>query len=127
MSSAIDFAVRGFAGGTQYGQVAGPDQSTFIQTAAGDSLSLNLDPTSVLGYTRDGADLVIELADGRIITLADWFHADGDVPNRLYLSTNGAITEVALTDPGDGFLAASFIPAPPAEKWSPLDDLRFTQ
>ena len=43
MSSAIDFAVRGFADGTQYGQVAGPDQSTFIQTSAGDSLSLNLD------------------------------------------------------------------------------------
>ena len=125
MSSAIDFAVRSSAGGTQYGQVAGPDQSTFIQTAAGDSLSLNLGQSSVIGYTRDGADLVIELADGRVITLADWFHADAIVPNRLYLSTDGTITEVALTDAGDGFLSASFIPADIGGKWSPLDGLVF--
>ena len=125
MSSAIDFAVRGSAGATQYGQVAGPDQSTFIQTAAGDSISLNLDPSSIIGYTRDGTDLVIELADGRVITLADWFDADAVVPNRLYLSTDGTITEVALADTGDGFLSASFTPADIGGKWSPLDGLVF--
>lgn len=125
MSSAIDFAVRGIAGGTQRGQVSGPDQGSFIQMAPGESLSLNLSPGSVIGYTRDGMDLVIELADGRTITLADWFQPEGAPPNRLYLSTDGAITEVALTDPGDGFLTASFIPSASSGKWSPLDDLTF--
>ena len=125
MSSAIDFAVRSVADGVQHGQVAGPEQGNFIQMAAGESLSLNLSPGSVIGYTRDGDDLVIELADGRTITLADWFHPEGVPPNRLYLSTDGAITEVALTDAGDGFLSASFTPSAPSGKWSPLDDLVF--
>lgn len=125
MSSAIDFAVRSVADGVQHGQVAGPEQGNFIQMAPGESLSLNLSPGSVIGYTRDGDDLVIELADGRTITLADWFHPEGVPPNRLYLSTDGAITEVALTDAGDGFLSASFTPSAPSGKWSPLDDLVF--
>jgi large repetitive protein len=125
MSSAIDFAVRTAAGGTTYGHVAGPGESTFIQAGLGDSLSLNLSPQSVIGYTRSGNDLVIELSDGRKITVADWFDATADNPNTLYLSSNGMVTEVQLTDPGDGLLVANFSLAAGNEKWSPLDDLRF--
>ncbi len=125
MSSAIDFAVRTAAGGTTYGHVAGPGESTFIQAGLGDSLSLNLSPQSVIGYTRSGNDLVIELSDGRKITVADWFDAAADNPNTLYLSSNGMVTEVQLTDPGDGLLVANFSLAAGNEKWSPLDDLRF--
>jgi hypothetical protein len=125
MSAAIDFAVRTAAGGTTYGHVAGPGESTFIQAGLGDSLSLNLTPQSVIGYTRSGNDLVIELADGRTITVADWFDAPVDNPNTLYLSSNGMVTEVQLTDPGDGLLVANFSLAAGHEKWSPLDDLRF--
>ena len=125
MSSAIDFAVRTAAGGTTYGHVAGPGESTFIQSGLGDSLSLNLSPQSVIGYTRNGNDLVIELSDGRKITVADWFDAPADNPNTLYLSSNGMVTEVQLTDPGDGLLVANFSLAAGNEKWSPLDDLRF--
>ncbi len=125
MSAAIDFAVRAAAGGTTYGNVAGPGESAFIQAGLGDSLSLNLSPQSVIGYTRSGNDLVIELSDGRTITVADWFDAPADNPNTLYLSSNGMITEVQLTDPGDGLLMANFSLAAGNEKWSPLDDLRF--
>lgn len=125
MSSAIDFAVRTAAGGTTYGHVAGPGESTFIQAGLGDSLSLNLTPQSVIGYTRNGNDLLIELADGRTITVADWFDASLDTPNTLYLSSDGMVTEVNLTDPGDGRLMADFALAAGNEKWSPLDDLRF--
>ena len=125
MSSAIDFAVRTAAGGTTYGHVAGPGESTFIQAGLGDRLSLNLTPQSVIGYTRNGNDLVIELSDGRKITVADWFDAPVDNPNTLYLSSNGMVTEVQLTDPGDGILVAGFALAAGHEKWSPLDDLRF--
>lgn len=125
MSSAIDFAVRTAAGGTTYGHVAGPGESNFIQAGLGDKLSLNLAPQSVIGYTRSGNDLLIELADGRVITVADWFDAPADSPNQLYLSSDGMMTEVALTDPGDGVLVANFSLAAGHEKWSPLDDLRF--
>ncbi len=125
MSSAIDFAVRTSAGGTTYGDVAGPGQSTFIQAGLGDKLSLNLTPQSVIGYTRSGNDLLIELSDGRTITVADWFDAPVDNPNQLYLSSDGMVTEVALADPGDGILVANFSLAAGHEKWSPLDDLRF--
>ena len=73
MSMAIDFAVRNVAGGTTYGQVSGPDQGNFIQTGAGDSISLNLRPESILSYRNVDNDLLIELADGRTILLADYF------------------------------------------------------
>ena len=125
MSSAIDFAVRTAAGGTTYGHVAAPGESSFIQSGLGDKLSLNISPQSVIGYTRDGNDLVIELVDGRTITVADWFDAPAETPNRLYLSTDGMVTEVALADAGNGQLAPSFALAVGGEKWSPLDDLRF--
>ena len=108
MSSAIDFAVRTAAGGTTYGHVAGPGDSSFIQAGLGDSLSLNLTPQSVIGYSRQGNDLLIELSDGRTITVADWFDAPGDTPNRLYLSSDGMVTEVQLSDTGNGMLAANF-------------------
>lgn len=124
MSSAIDFAVRTSAGGTTYGTVAGGG-SNFIQTGLGDSVSLNLAPGSVLSYTRQGSDLVIELADGQTITLADWFDTAPGVQNHLYLSSDGMITEVFLTDLGDGVLGADLSFVAGGEKWSPLDSLRF--
>lgn len=42
MVSAIDFAVRDVAGGSQRGTVAGEGQGNFIQVASGDSVSLNV-------------------------------------------------------------------------------------
>lgn len=125
MSSAIDFAVRASAGGTGYGQVGGPDQAGIMQIGLGDSVSLNLTPQDILTYTRSGNDLIIELVDGRALTLADWFDTPPGVTNRLYLSTDGQIAEVLIADPGDGFLIADVIPQGMAEKWSPLDDLIF--
>lgn len=125
MSSAIDFAVRASAGGTGYGQLGGPDQSSFVQIGLGDSVSLNLTQDDILTYTRNGKDLLIELVDGRTLTLADWFDTPPGVANRLYLSTDGQITEILLSDPGDGMLIADAIPQGMAEKWSPLDDLIF--
>ena len=124
MSSAIDFAVRTAAGGTTYGNVAGPGGSSFIQSGMGDSLSLNISPQSVIGYKQSGSDLLIELSDGRTITVADWFDA-ADVPKHLYLSSDGMISEVALSPGMNGTLIPGYSLAAGGEKWSPLDDLRF--
>jgi len=127
MVSAIDFAVRDVAGGSQRGTVAGEGQGNFIQVGSGDSVSLNLSRASVVGYEQQGGDLIVALSDGRKIVLSGYFdEAAGDV-NHLYLSDNGTITEVVLSETGDGMLFADYGPVQGWEKWSPLDDLRFAE
>lgn len=124
MVTAIDFAVRSSAGGRQLGTVAGEGQGNFIQVGAGDSVSLNLSPASIVAYEQQGRDLVIKLADGRVVVLSGYFDPT-DGAAHLYLSTNDQITEVFLSGDGTGVLMANYGPAQQMEKWSPLDDLRF--
>ncbi len=125
MVAAIEFAVRDFAGGTQHGNVAGDNQGNFIQVGSGDSVSLNLSRASVVGYEQQGQDLLIKLADGRSVVLSGYFNeAPGDV-NHLYLSSDGQIVEVMVSETGDGVLFAEYGPVQGWDKWSPLDDLRF--
>lgn len=124
MVQAIQFAVRDSAGGRQLGSVAGDEQGNFIQVGAGDSISLNISPSNVIAYEQQGRDLVIKLADGRVIVLAEYF--DG-AEHQLYLSADGSIAQVYLEGGTDGVLAANYGPAQGWDKWSPLDDLRFAE
>ena len=62
MVMAIEFAVRGFAGGTQHGSVAGDTQGNFIQVGSGDAVSLNLSRESVVAYEQSGNDLIVRVA-----------------------------------------------------------------
>lgn len=126
MVAAINFAVRDFAGGSQYGSVAGDAQSNFIQVGSGDSVSLNLSRNSIVGYEQQGGDLLVRLVDGRTIVLAGYFDAAAGDVNRLYLSTDGEIVEVLVNDTGDGVLFADYGASEGWSKWSPLDDLKFT-
>ena len=127
MVNAIEFAVRDFAGGAQHGSVAGEGQGNFIQVGSGDSVSLNLSQSSVIAYEQRGQDLVIKLVDGRTVVLSNYFNeAAGDV-NHLYLSSEGQIVEVMVNEGADGVLFADYGPVQGWDKWSPLDDLRFTQ
>ncbi len=127
MVSAIDFAVRDVAGGSQRGTVAGEGQGNFIQVGSGDSVSLNLSRASVIGYEQQGGDLIVSLSDGRKIVLSGYFDAAAGDVNHLYLSDNGTITEVIVSETGDGMLFADYGPVQGWEKWSPLDDLRFAE
>jgi len=124
MMTAIDFAVRNLAGSVQAGSVAGPGQGNFIQVGSGDSVSLNLSSSSIISYTRQGGDLVIALADGRMIVLAGYFFAQNA---QLYLSAEDEMAAVSLADDGTGVLLASYAPVQGGEKWSPLDNLRFSE
>ena len=127
MVKAIDFAVRNVAGGAQHGSVAGDSQGNFIQVGSGDSVSLNLSRASVVGYEQQGGDLLVKLSDGRSIVLSNYFNEQtGDV-NHLYLSSEGEITEVIVHEGQDGVLAADYGSVSGWDKWSPLDDMRFTQ
>lgn len=127
MATAIDFAVRSAAGGTTYSTVAGPDQTNYVQVAPGDTISLNLSRESILSYQNVEGDLVMELADGRTIVLVDYFDAGGAIPQQLFLSSNGELSEVLLQDNGQGVLFADYGPVSTGgmDKWSPLDGLRF--
>ncbi|MGL6208849.1 MAG: Ig-like domain-containing protein, partial [Paracoccaceae bacterium] len=126
MVNAIEFAVRDSAGRIQHGTVAGEGQGNFIRVGSGDSVSLNVAQTSVVAYEQQGGDLLIKLTDGRSILLSNYFNEmPGDL-NRLYLSTNGDIVEVQVTEGSDGVLYAGYGVPESWGKWSPLDDLRFT-
>ena len=127
MVNAIDFAVRARAGGVVRGEVAGEGGSEFLQVGSGEAVSLNLSQSSVLAYERQGKDLILKLTDGRGIVLSGFFDANPGEENRLYLSTNGEIVEVYLTDAGNGTMYASYGPADTWNKYSQLDNLRFTE
>lgn len=125
MVSAIEFAVRSSAGGTQHGTVAGEGQGNFIQVGSGDNVSLNLARSSILAYEQQGNDLLVKLADGRTIVLSGYFDDAAGAANHLFLSSDSQITEVVINGTGDGVLYADYGPVQGWEKWSPLDDLRF--
>ena len=127
MMSAINFAVRTSAGSTQLGSVAGEGQSNLVAVQPGQSISLNLSPGSVVAYNQQGNDLVVQLMDGRTIVLSGYFAAPAGAENKLYLSSNDQIVEVRVADGVDGVLFADYGPTQAMEKWSPLDNLRFSE
>ncbi|MFZ1470072.1 MAG: Ig-like domain-containing protein [Paracoccaceae bacterium] len=107
------------------GAVAG-EGSNFVQMGAGEEISLNLARQSVAGYVQTGNDLVITLVDGREIVLSGYFNGTGEA-NQLYLSQNGEVVAVELSNAGDGTMFASYGPTDGWDKFSTLDDLRFGQ
>jgi hypothetical protein len=126
MVNAIDFAVRTVAGNVVRGAIAGEGGSEFLQVGSGEAVSLNISASSVLGYSRQGNDLVLQLIDGRQITLSSYFETNPGEDNRLYLSNDGEVAEVYLTDGGNGVLYANYGEADTWNKFSTVDDLRFT-
>ncbi|MFK7837873.1 MAG: Ig-like domain-containing protein [Sulfitobacter sp.] len=119
---AIDFVVRDSAGGLQRGVVPSAAQTHDIQAGAGQQISLNLRQIDMQTQTRVGSDLVITLTDGREITIDNFFNSAGS-PNRLFISADGYLNEVAFVDTGAGELYAQFGPTEQWGKWSPSDDL----
>lgn len=126
MVQAVDFAIRDFAGGKQHGNVAGDGQSNFIQIRPGDSVSLNLAKESIVAYEQQGDNLIVKLADGRAVVLSNYFATAEGYANHLYISSEGEMTEVLVHQSNDGVLFADYGPVSGWDKWSPLDDLRFT-
>ncbi|MDN5786762.1 Ig-like domain-containing protein [Pseudorhodobacter sp.] len=126
MVKAINFAVRTSAGKVVHGGVSGDGGSQFLQVGSGESVSLNIPQSSVVAYQHQGKDLVLKLSDGREITLNGYFESNPGEDNKLYLSNDGEVTEVFLTDGGDGAVYANYGPVDTWNKYSNVDDLRFT-
>ena len=70
---AIDFVVRDDAGALQRGSVAANVQTSTITAGFGQEISLNLRQIDLSGHSRDGANLTMVLADGRIVVIEGFF------------------------------------------------------
>ena len=120
------FVVRSDAGVLVQG-VVGKGGVAALSPQIGDEISLNLQPSQVLSYMRDGAALRVTLVNGEVITIQDFFSAAGTPQAELYLSTNGALVEVEVL-PGEGaLLNAHYVQADPSAKWSPDEALYFNE
>jgi hypothetical protein len=72
----------------------------------GEFISFNVAPASITSYQREGSNLIIHLVDGQLIVLYGWFDSAGEPTARLYLSSDGMISEVLFTGTGYGVASA---------------------
>ena len=121
----IDFVTRTDAGISQRGSVSVGDGVTVIPATRGQEISLNLRQTEIAGYARDGSNLIINLADGRVVVLDGYFAEESGAQSRLFISADGYLNEVTLIDGADGAVYAQYGPTEQWGKWSPDDDLIF--
>ena len=68
--NAIEFVIRTPEGAVERGSVGGEGQSFLLAGGAGNDISLNIGQSDLRGYDRAANDLLITLADGRVIVLA---------------------------------------------------------
>lgn len=101
------------------------DGALSLLPGGGNQVSLNLTAAEVARYVRVGDDLQITLADGRVVVLEGYFDADSFGANRLFLSTNGLITEVQLPESAGGPLQVRYGGTESWGKWSPINELIF--
>ncbi len=123
--NAINFVTRTRTGDIQRGAVDGDGNGFLIGTTGGQDISLNISQSDVRGYDRAANDLLITLADGRVIVLEGYFDAGGAMDSRLFLSSDGALNEVSFVEAEGGALFAQYGPTESWGKWSPDDALIF--
>jgi large repetitive protein len=99
----IHFSVarRSSFGAVTY-EIAGGHAPRSSLVHEGEVISFNVSPASITSYQRDGRDLIIHLVDGQVVVLFGWFNDAGEQIARLYLSSDGMISEVLFTDTGYG-------------------------
>ena len=122
---AIDYVARTDSGIAQRGSVSGGNDVSVIPAGNGQEISLNLRQIDIANYDRDGSNLMINLADGRVIILEGYFGEDGTADSRLFISADGYLNEVTLIEGSEGAIYAQYGPTEMWGKWSPSDDLIF--
>jgi large repetitive protein len=96
-----------------------------LPAGGGNQVSLNVTAGEVARYVRDGDNLLITLIDGRVVVVQGYFDSEGSAANRLYLSTDGFITEVEIAGSDGGAVSLHYGTTEGWGKWSPLDELIF--
>ncbi|WP_418595135.1 Ig-like domain-containing protein [Ponticoccus sp. (in: a-proteobacteria)] len=124
--NAINFVIRTPVGAVEHGFVGGSDRAFLIEAGSGNDISLNVAQSDLRGYDRAANDLLITLADGRVIVLEGYFDAAGTAgASRFFVSSNGVLNEVGFIEAEGGALFAQYGPGETWGKWSSLDDLIF--
>ena len=120
----VDYAIRDTLGVAQYGDMQG--DATAI-TAVGDAtdVSLNISAADIVAYTRSGSDMQITLTSGETIVLEGYFDTTITGEKSLFLSENGKLVEVHLTDLGGHSLVPNYELHEVTGKWSEFDDMVF--
>jgi hypothetical protein len=119
----VSYVLRDSAGTVLRGALDGAAPVLSIPQAS--QVSLELSAPDVAGYARDGADLVMTLADGRQIRPQGFFEGHTGVESRLHLSEDGLLDAVALSPGAGDRLVATYECAATRGKWSPDDALIF--
>lgn len=101
MDTEFSVARRSSLGAVTY-EIAGGHASRSSLVHEGEVISFNVAPASITSYQRDGRDLIIHLVDGQVIVLFGWLNEAGEPTARLYLSSDGMISEVLFKDTGYG-------------------------
>ena len=123
--NAIGFVTRTRTGSVQRGEVDGNEKGFLIDAAGGKDVSLNISQSDLRGYDRAADDLLITLADGRVIVLEGYFNDSGATASRLFLSSDGVLNEVGFVEAEGGALFAQYDQTASWGKWSPDDALIF--
>lgn len=124
--SAVNFVVRSGAGNIERGAVGNGGARSII-VSAGEAVSLNLSPSQIVSYQRNGQALQVTLADGSVIVIEGAFTPAGEQQADLYVSANGELSRVSLVDLGNGDLTGTYVEPEVYGKWSPEDDLFFVR
>ncbi len=123
--SAINFVVRDGAGNISRGSVAGEGGQSSLYVGAGSEVSLNLTQGQIISYTRSGQSLQVTLIDGRVITIDGYFGVEGVADTQLFLSADGYLSEVNLTQGAGEDYFANYIADDGVGKYALNDDLYF--
>ena len=130
---AIKFVVRRSAGDFERGLVLNQvDTGQISLNLAGTAssvvpqdISLHLARHQITQYGRDGSSLWITLADGRSLEIENFFSAQGTAHSRLFVSSDGQISEVVFDNGAGKELLAQYQGQEAWGKWNPSDSLLF--
>ena len=130
---AIKFVVRRGAGDYEHGLVLDQVDTGQISLVSDEimargvpqGVSLHLARHQLTEYAREGDTLWITLADGRSIEIENFFAFDTALQNRLFISSNGQISEVNFEAGPEGTLLVQYQGKEGWGKWNPSDEFLF--
>lgn len=123
--TAINYVARTATGSVSRDQLVDGSNASTIWAGGEQEISFNLRQMDIRSYVRDGQNLEMTLADGRVVILENYFGLDGEPDSRLFLSADGYLNEVELVEGGEGVYFAQYGPTEQWGKWSPSDELIF--
>ena len=123
----INFVVRTSAGSVERGSMDSKSSSYRINVASGSDIFLNIGQPDLRRYDREANDLVITLADGRVIVLEGYFETGAERVNRLFLSDKNTVTELSFVQSDDNTLYAQYWPTENLGKLNSPEDQTFIE